>query len=141
MPIQNIMKALDPVDTIDPNVSRRSSLRLKTERDEPVYLQVILGAKISLLVTEIGGGGAQILCRKCEQFFDDFDAGQFLGKCVLILREQGMVEVEPVIRWKQWPVIGVQFIDLSDKDRAQIFRFLFELERKKIKRMNMEPKR
>jgi c-di-GMP-binding flagellar brake protein YcgR len=136
------MKVLEPVDPVDPSVpQRRSSLRLKTEKDEPVHLKVTLdGVKMSLLITELGGGGAQVLCRNCERFFDGFEAGRPLGKCVLMLREQGMLEVEPVIRWKKWPVIGVQFNGLSDKDRAQIFRFLFVLERKKIKKMNMGPK-
>ena len=136
------MKAVEPVDAVDPKIAqRRSSLRLKTERDEPVYLKVTLGAvKMSLLITELGGGGAQVLCRDCEPFFDAFEAGRNLGQCVLMLRDQGMVDVEPVIRWKKWPVVGVQFNGLSDKDRAQIFRFLFVLERKKIKKMNADPK-
>jgi len=127
------------IDTIDPTFTqRRASLRLKTLQDEPVYLQVDLGAKISLPVLELGGGGAQVACHKCKESFDKFDAGRSLGKSVLMLREQGMLEVEPVIRWKKWPVVGVQFTGLSDKDRAQLFKFLFELERKHKKRMNVE---
>jgi c-di-GMP-binding flagellar brake protein YcgR len=128
------VKTLDPVDP--EIVHRRSSLRLKMSSDEPVYLQLNLGPKLlTLPVTELGGGGAQILCRLFEESFDELHVGQSLGKCVLMLREQGTLQVEPFIRWKKWPVIGVQFVDLSDKDRAQIFRCLFELERKQIKRM------
>ncbi len=129
---------MSSVDAINPKATqRRSSMRLKTAKDEAVYLQVDLGAKINLLVTDLGGEGAQILCRKCQESFDNFHVGLPLGKSVLMLREHGMLEVEPVIRWKEWPSIGVQFLDLSDKDRALIFKFLFELERKRIKRTNM----
>jgi|SRR5437660_3248771 len=135
-------KVMKGMDTIDTNVmQQRSSLRLKTLIDEPVYLQVNLGDKISLLITELGGGGARVLCREYQEFFDNADVGRSLGKCVLMLREEGTFGVEPVIRWKKWPCIGVQFSGLSDNDRTHLFRFLFELERKKIKRMNMEEER
>jgi c-di-GMP-binding flagellar brake protein YcgR len=139
------MKSTDTIDPrdstkpIDPELGhRRSSLRLKTLKSEPVYLEVNLGGKINLLVTELGGGGAQVLCSKLREAFDDLDAGRSLGKSVLMLRAQTLVELEPVIRWKKWPVIGVQFNGLSDGDRGHIFRFLFELERKQTKRMNVE---
>ena len=113
-------------------------MRLKTLEDEPVYLQVDLGGTINLLVIELGGEGARVLCRNCQGSFDSFHAGYSLCESILMLGKQGMLEVEPVIRWKNWPCIGVQFIALSDNDRAHIFKFLFELERKRIKRMNME---
>jgi hypothetical protein len=118
--------------------NKRSALRLTMLEDEPISLQVTLHSEIDLPIAELGGGGARILCYKCKEFFDDFYVGQSLGPSVLKLREEGMHDVEPVIRWKKWPCIGVQFIDLSDKGRADIFKLLFKLERKKLKRMNME---
>src|SRR5215467_226901 len=131
-----VINAIDPKST-----QRRAFLRLTTLEDEPVYLQVNLGDKINLPVTELGGGGARVVCRNYQGIFDNFNIGRSLGESVLMLREQGMHEVEPVIRWKNWPCIGVQFEGLSDSDRGHIFRFLFELERKKLKRMNMEDDR
>jgi hypothetical protein len=117
---------------------QRSSFRLTTLPEEPVYLEVDLGGKVRLPVTELGGGGARVLCHNCQSFFDGFYIGEPLGKSVLLFPEGEMPEVRPVIRWKSWPCIGVEFVKLSNKERADIFRFLFKLERKKIKRMNME---
>jgi hypothetical protein len=120
---------------------RRSLLRLTMLEEEPVYLRVNLGGEINLPVTELGGGGARLLCYQCRRDFDTWYSGHSLGPSVLMLPETGMHEVQPVIRWKKWPVVGVQFMDLADKDRADIFRFLLKLERIKRKRMNGEPER
>jgi hypothetical protein len=126
-------------ETRTKTTNKRSALRLTMLEEEPVSLQVTLDTEINLPVAELGGGGARILCYKCQRSFDDFYEGQSLGPSVLMLREEGMHDVEPVIRWKKWPCIGVQFIDLSDRGRAAIFKLLFKLERIKLKRMNMEP--
>jgi c-di-GMP-binding flagellar brake protein YcgR len=128
------VEAIDPVDS--EFTQRRSSMRVRIPQDEPLYLQVNLGTLTNLPVTDLGGGGAQILCRDCRTSSDKFQVGLSLGKSVLMLGKHGMHEVEPVIQWKRWPSIGVQFMGLSDKNREIIFKFLFELERKTIKRMN-----
>ena len=132
----SLMKAID--ETRAKFTNKRSSLRLTMLKEEPLYLQVTLDAEINLPVTELGGGGVRLLCYKCQQFFDGFYVGQSLRHSVLMLGEEGIHDVEPVIKWKKWPCIGVQFINLSDKDRAGIFKHLFKLERKKLKQMNME---
>ena len=105
--------------------------------EEPIYLRVNLGGEINLPVTELGAGGARLLCYKCRGDFETWYIGHSLGPSRLMLPENEMHEVNPVIRWIKWPVAGVQFMDLPDKDRREIFRFLFKLERIKTKRMTL----
>ncbi len=125
-------------NTKDPKFTHeRSSFRLTTMEDEPVYLRVNFGGEINLQVAELGGGGARVLCYRCQTSFEDFLPGHSLGKAVLVLPEKRLHEVKPVVRWKGWPCVGVQFMELTDKARADIYKFLFDLERKKLKRMNM----
>ena len=125
------MKALD-----EKVAQQRSSLRVTMLEDEPVNLRVN-DAGISLPVVELGGGGARLLCSKYKEHFEDWFVGHSLGPSRLMLPENEMHEVNPVIRWIKWPVAGVQFMDLPDKDRREIFRFLFKLERIKTKRMTL----
>jgi hypothetical protein len=126
-----VMQTLD-----EKAVNQRSSLRLTMLQEEPVYLRITLGGEIDLPVTELGGGGARLVCYKCRRDFESWFAGHSLGPSVLVLPGNGMNEVQPIVRWMNWPLAGVQFVDLANKDRADIFRFLFKLERIKRKRMN-----
>ncbi len=126
------MKALD-----EKVAHERSSLRVTMLAEEPVYLRVNLDGEIILPVVELGGGGARLLCGKFKQHFEDWFVGHSLGPSQLELPQKEMHEVNPVIRWKKWPLVGVQFMDLPDKDRGDIFRFLFKLERIKKKRQDL----
>src|SRR5437867_12750969 len=109
--------------------SERSVFRLSMIADEPVYLLLTMdGVKIDPIVDELGGG-ARIVCAKD---FDRFDEGQIVGPAVLVLQDEGMPVVYPVVKWKRWPVIGLEFMDISEKDRKMILRFLFKIERRMI---------
>jgi hypothetical protein len=134
-----VMKAAKGIDKRIAH--QRSSLRQTLLEDEPVFIEVDLDGKIKLPVVDLGGGGARVLCSKCRSFFEDCYIGQFLGKCVLMLGGGIIPEFEAVIRWKNWPCIGVEFVDLPDIRRSDIFRFLFRVERIKTKRLNMEQER
>ena|SRR3989442_10146419 len=126
------MKALDE------NVGHeRSSVRQTMLEEEPVCLRVNLNGGIILPVIELGGGGARLNCSKYKEHFEDWFVGHSLGPSRLVLPEKEMHEVNPVIRWMKWPLVGVQFMDLPDKDRGDIFRFLFKLERIKKNKMNL----
>ena len=126
------MKALD-----EKVGHERSSVRQTMLEEEPVYLRINLDGEIILPVVELGGGGARLLCSKFKQHFEKLFVGHSLGPSHLVLPQKEMHEVNPVIRWKKWPVVGVQFMDLPDKDRGDIFRFLFKLERIKKNKMNL----
>jgi c-di-GMP-binding flagellar brake protein YcgR len=107
---------------------QRSAFRLSMIANEPVYLLLSMdGVDIDPIVDELGAGGARLLCSK---HFDQFYEGQLIGPAVLVLQDIGMPVVYPVVKWKSWPVIGVQFMEIEEKDREMIFRFLFKLERK-----------
>ena len=110
--------------------SERSVFRLSMIADEPVYLLLTMdGVKIDPIVDELGGGGARIVCARD---FDRFYEGQIVGPAVLVLQDEGMPVVYPVVKWKRWPVIGLEFMDISEKDRKMILRFLFKIERRMI---------
>ena len=94
------------------------------------------GEDIDPMVDELGAGGARLWSSK---HFDRFYEGQMIGPAVLLLEDIGMPIVYPVVKRKSWPAISVQFVDMGDKEREMIFKFLFKLERKKIQ--TGEPKR
>jgi hypothetical protein len=98
--------------------------------DEPVYLLLSIdGIKIDPIVDELGGGGARLVCAK---HYERFYEGQLIGPAVLVLQDEGMPVVYPVVKWKSWPVIGVEFMQIPDKDRETILRFLFKIERRLV---------
>ena len=112
--------------------SERSVFRLSMIADEPAYLLLTMdGVKIDPIVDELGGGGARIVCAKD---FDRFDEGQIVGPAVLVLQDEGMPVIYPVVKWMNWPAIGVEFIEISEKDREMILRFLFKVERRMVQR-------
>jgi c-di-GMP-binding flagellar brake protein YcgR len=109
---------------------QRSVFRLSMIADEPVYLLLSIdGIKVDPIVDELGGGGARLMCAK---HYERFYEGQLIGPAVLVLQEEGMPVVYPVVKWKSWPVIGVEFMEISEKDRETIFRFLFKIERRMV---------
>ena len=109
-------------------VKQRSVFRLSMIANEPVYLLLSMdGVDIDPIVDELGGGGARLVCSK---HFDMFYEGQLVGPAVLVLQDVGMPVVYPVVKWKSWPVIGVEFMEMAEKEREQIIKFLFSVERK-----------
>ena len=98
--------------------------------DEPVYLLLSMdGLNVDPIVDELGGGGARLICAK---HFDMFYEGQMVGPAVLVLQDEGMPVVYPVVKWKSWPVVGVEFMQIAEKDREMILRFLFKVERRMV---------
>src|SRR5438128_2631777 len=112
----------------NPAAKKRSVFRLSMIADEPVYLLLSMdGVDIDPIVDELGGGGARLVSAK---HFDRFYEGQLIGPAVLVLQDEGMPVVYPVVKWKSWLVVGVQFMQIEEAEREMIFRFLFKLERK-----------
>ena len=105
----------------------RSAFRRSMIAEKPVYLLLSMdGVDVNPIVDELGGGGARLVSAK---YFDRFCVGQVIGPAVLVLHDEGMPVVYPIVKWKSWPVIGVEFIDISEKDHKTILRFLFKVER------------
>src|SRR5581483_11551945 len=107
---------------------KRSVFRLSMIADEPVYLLLSMdGVNIDPVVDELGGGGARLVCAK---HYDMFYEGQLIGPAVLVLPDEGMPVVYPVVKWKNWPVVGVEFMQIEERDKEMILRFLFKIERR-----------
>lgn len=121
--------AMSQISQADPQyVKQRSVFRLSMIANEPVYLLLSMdGVDIDPIVDELGGGGARLVSSK---HFEMFYEGQMIGPAVLVLQDVGMPVVYPVVKWKSWPVIGVEFKDMSEKEREMIIKFLFRVERK-----------
>ena len=109
---------------------KRSVFRLSMIADEPVYLLLSMdGVNIDPVVDELGGGGARLVSAKNYEMFYE---GQLIGPAVLVLPDEGMPVVYPVVKWKTWPVIGVEFMEIAENDREMILRFLFKVERRMV---------
>lgn len=97
---------------------------------DPVYLLFSVdNLDIDPVVDELSAGGARLMCSK---HFDRLYEGQILGPAMLVIRELGTPVVYPVVKWKKRPAIGIEFMNISDKDQEKIYRFLFDQERKMI---------
>jgi c-di-GMP-binding flagellar brake protein YcgR len=117
-------------DQPDESAKKRSVFRLSMIADEPVYLLLSMdGVNIDPVIDELGGGGARLVSAKHYEMFYE---GQMLGPAVLVLPDEGMPVVYPVVKWKSWPVIGVEFTQIEEKDKEMILRFLFKVERRMV---------
>jgi c-di-GMP-binding flagellar brake protein YcgR len=111
-------------------VKQRGVFRLSMIADEPVYLLLSMdGVNVDPIVDELGGGGARLVTAKHYEMFYE---GQLIGPAVLVLQDEGMPVVYPFVKWKSWPVIGVEFMDIAEKDSEMILRFLYKVERRMV---------
>ena len=126
-------------DPEKPDLSQRSVLRLSMIADEPVSLLLKMdGIDIDPIVDELGGGGARLLCSK---HYEKFYEGQLIGPAVLVLKDVGTPVVYPIVKWKAWPVVGIEFIEIAEKEREMIIRFLFRVQRKKLQQAQRNHRR
>jgi len=120
----------------DPN-NPRSAFRRSMITEKPVHLLFSVdGVDINVMVDELGGGGARLVS---AEYFDHFHIGQVIGPAVLVLQDEGMPVLYPVVKWKSWPVIGIEFLDISEKDHEKILRFLFKVERRTVQQRPLQP--
>ena len=109
---------------------QRAAFRLPMVASDPVHLLFSVdGVNVDPLADELGAGGARFVATKA---YDQLYQGQMLGPAVLLLPDVGMPVVYPVVRWMSYPRIGVEFVDMSEKNKEMIFRFMFGIERKMI---------
>lgn len=107
---------------------QRSVFRLPVGAAEPVYLLFSIDAvNIDPMVDELGAGGARFFA---ANHYHSFYKDQVLGPAVLVLPDIGMPVVYPVVRWLNYPTIGVEFAGIDEKQREMVFRFMFRTERK-----------
>ncbi len=102
--------------------SERAQFRLATFDEEPVYLMFsVNGIEVDPIVERLDGGHASFVCTK---HFDRFYESQMIGPAVLALQDAGMAVVYPVVKSKNWPLIDVEFLEMSESDREMITRFV-----------------
>jgi hypothetical protein len=102
--------------------SEALQLRLATFADEPAYLLFNLdGVEINPIVERLDKGEASFVS---TTHFDSFYEGQMIGPAVLSLQNAGMAVVYPVVKSKNWPMVDVEFMEISSEDREMIARFL-----------------
>jgi hypothetical protein len=63
-------------------------------------------------------------CVASTDCFDLFYEGQMIGPAVLSLKNEDPLIVYPVVKAKNWPLIQVEFLQISEKDRRTIGRSL-----------------
>ena len=101
---------------------RRTSARVATSSEKPVYLQTEFGgAPVDLFVEDLSLGGAGLICPEDTQALAP---GQNLEHCTLVLPNVGRIPLQAVICWRFWPKVGVKFEGLNDNGRQQISQFL-----------------
>ena|SRR5689334_2372789 len=102
--------------------SEATQLRLATFADEPAYLLFNLdGVEINPIVERLDKGEASFVS---TTHFDSFYEGQMIGPAVLSLQNAGMAVVYPVVKSKNWPMVDVEFMEISSEDREMIALFL-----------------
>jgi hypothetical protein len=101
--------------------TERPQFRMTAFMDEPVSLLFNLnGIELNPIVEHLEKGQASFVSTK---HFEVFYEGQMIGPAVLSLGDD-MVVVFPVVKSKNWPLIDVEFLQLCDKDRQTIARYV-----------------
>jgi len=101
---------------------RRSSERVPMRADRPVYLEINLdGNSVAVLVENLSCDGASLIYPEDSP---SLQQGSHLTECTLNLAGTGDVKVTPIVRWRVWPKVGVQFDKIGGDSRNQIARFL-----------------
>ena len=113
-------------------VQERSAFRVSVVPLVPVRLALVMDddTKIAPVVDELGIGGARLMSVK---YFDRFYEGQLLGPGTLPLEDFGTISVAAVVKWKTFPQIGIEFVDMTDREREKLFRYLFKVSRRAIR--------
>jgi hypothetical protein len=123
--MSSIAPACEPEDF--PN---RSQFRLTMFADDPVQLLFNLdGIDIDPIAERLDTGKASFVCSK---YFDMFYEGQMIGPAVLVLEDDGMAVVYPVVKSKNWPLVDVEFMEISEKDRRMITQFLARIRQRQF---------
>jgi len=82
------------------------------------------------LVDELGIGGARLISVK---HFDCFYEGQVLEAGTLPLEANVTINLSAVVRWKKFPRIGIQFVEMAEREKDRLFGYLFKASRQSIR--------
>lgn len=111
--------------------SERRAFRVSVVPRDPVrWALTIDETKVNPVIDELSIGGARLMSVK---YFDLFYEGQFLGPGTLPLEGIGTVSVSAVVKWKNFPQIGIEFVEVTESVRETLFRYLFKISRLAIR--------
>ncbi len=65
--------------------------------------------------------------------FERFQEGQTVGPGTLFLEDIGTVNVAAIVKWKNYPTIGIEFGEMTDNNQDKLFRYLFKASRQAIR--------
>jgi c-di-GMP-binding flagellar brake protein YcgR len=109
----------------------RRAFRVSVVPRDPVRWAVTIDeAKVNPVVDELSIGGARLMSVK---YFDLFYEGQILGPGTLPLDGIGTLSVSGVVKWKNFPQIGIEFVDMTENESEKLFRYLFKISRLAIR--------
>lgn len=101
---------------------RRSLERVPVAATPPVYLETNLeGNDVAMVVENLSTGGATVIYPEDSAALQP---GNRLEESALNLPGIGRVAVSPIVRWRLWPKVGIQFAWLDDSAKEQIAQFL-----------------
>jgi hypothetical protein len=107
----------------DVDANNQSQVGFLAISNEPVKLLFNMdGIDIDPVLSWLETGRAGFECSATH--FDMFYEGKIIGPAVLALHDQGMVVVDPVVKSKNFPMIEVEFLEVSATDRRLITSFL-----------------
>jgi hypothetical protein len=92
-------------------------MKIMNSNDRVYLLFNVNGINIDPALEQLDGPGATFIC---SDHFEFFYEGQLIGPAVLVLPDKGMPVVYPIVQWKHWPMIGVEFMEISEDDRRMI---------------------
>jgi hypothetical protein len=101
---------------------RRRGDRVPMRADRPVFIEVnVDGNNVGVLVENLSCDGASLIY---PEESPSIQPGSYLKECTLNLGAAGNINVTPIVRWRVWPKLGVQFDKIGESSRNQIARFL-----------------
>jgi c-di-GMP-binding flagellar brake protein YcgR len=101
---------------------RRRGDRVPMRADRPVFIEVnVDGNNVGVLVENLSCDGASLIY---PEESPSIQPGSYLKECTLNLGAAGNIKVTPIVRWRVWPKLGVQFDKIGESSRSRIARFL-----------------
>jgi c-di-GMP-binding flagellar brake protein YcgR len=101
---------------------RRRGDRVPMRAERPVFIEVnVDGNNVGVLVENLSCDGASLIY---PEESPSIQPGSYLKECTLNLGAAGNIKVTPIVRWRVWPKLGVQFDKIGESSRSQIARFL-----------------
>ena len=111
--------------------NKRQAFRVSPSSAVAVRFRVSIDDVVfSAVVDEIGILGARLMTVK---HYDRFHEGQLLGPGTLFLEDIGTVEVSGIVKWKSFPRIGIEFVEMTGSIQDKLFRYLFKVSRQAIR--------